>query len=344
MTNWINIAQFLQNGLESGRFTSYAVRIDHGADSVEFCAPGTDRDTLFDIASMGKVLVTAPLILRAVGTGQLNLDDPLCRFFDAPPDKRNITVRQLLTHSSGIVRIPIPPEAAAAGTDAVAAHILAHPLAFAPDARVVYSCNGYILLGYIAEKIFGAPLDELFERFIRTPLDLTRSKFCATLDEPNTAVSYRMAAPGECRYDDENVRILHGVAGSGGSFWSLADIARYVSAVMTRSPQLYASRCYALAERDWTPPPLEVGRGLGWLIADRRYAQTDRLFPAGSFGHCGHTGASMFMSRAENLSVIVLTNATRCLNAANHFAGYDYGRIEAMRAALHRAVAADLGI
>ena len=340
--NQSHTAQFLQTGLETRRFTSYAVRIISGRSEITYTSPDVNADTLFDIASMGKVLVTAPLILRAVGMGLLRPDDPIDQFFDAPPDKAHITVRQLLTHTSGIIRTRIPPEAAAGGRDAVAAHILAHPLAFVPGTRVVYSCNGYILLGYIAERVFGAPLDALFEKNIHAPLGLTRSKFCASLDEPNTAVSYRWADPGTCRYDDENVRVLGGIAGSGGSFWSLADIARYVSAVRARSPQLYAPDCYALAERDCTPPPMAEGRGLGWLVTDDRCRQTGRLFPAGSFGHCGHTGTSMFLSRSADRAVIVLTNATRCLNAKNHFAGYDYGQIESMRTELHNAIASDL--
>lgn len=340
--NWTHTEQFLETSRAAGRFTTYAVRVINGRDTATFTSPDANADTLFDIASMGKVLVTATLILRAVGTGQLHLDDPIAQYLDTPPDKSSITIRQLLTHTSGIVRILVPPTVAAGGSRAVAAHVLAHPLAFAPGTRVQYSCTGYLLLGYIAEQIFGAPLDTLFARYIRDPLGLTRSKFCASLTEPNTAVSYRWADPAGCRYDDEIVRVLGGVAGNGGSFWSLDDITRYAAAVRDRSPLLYAPECYALAERDATPPPMSEGHGLGWLVVDDRYRQTGRLFPAGSFGHCGHTGTSIFLSRRADRTVIALTNATRCLNAKNHFAGYDYGQIESMRAELHNAIAEDV--
>ena len=90
------------------------------------------RTRYFDIASMGKALITAPLILRAVGEGKISLDDTLDRFFVIPecPDKetkKHITITQLLTHTSGIVRIPLSPEAAAKGNDALAEQIISQP-------------------------------------------------------------------------------------------------------------------------------------------------------------------------------------------------------------------------
>lgn len=84
------------------------------------------------------------------------------------------------------------------------------------------------------------------------------------------------------------------------------------------------------------------GWGLGWLIVDGKYPQTGKLFPIGSFGHCGHTGTSLFFSREKDMYVIILTNATRCLNKKNGFKGYDYNKICEMRADIHNAIFDDL--
>ena len=106
------------------------------------------------------------------------------------------------------------------------------------------------------------------------------------------------------------------------------------SAVCYRTKTLEAKKNYVTGFGE--------GWGLGWLYVDGKYAQTGKLFPIGSFGHCGHTGTSMFFSREKNMYVIILTNATRFLNMKNNFNGYDYGKICEMRADIHNAVSEDL--
>ena len=118
-------AELLQQKQKDGDFTSYALFVSRRGEEAFFHSAQVDGDTYFDIASMGKVLVTAPLILQAAGEKKLSLDDPLTRFFrHVPEEKREITVKQLLTHTSGIVRCPISPEAAGRGAEAVAEEIL----------------------------------------------------------------------------------------------------------------------------------------------------------------------------------------------------------------------------
>lgn len=301
-----------------------------------------NEDTYFDVASMGKVLVTSTLILQLVQQGKLALTDRLDRFFpDAPEDKRHITVQQLLTHSSGIVRTSIPEEIGRQGRDAVAAHILRSALAYEPGTNYIYSCNGYILLGYLLELVYGMTLEEIFNQQLAKPLGLDRSKFSISVDEPNAAVCYRCENPGTMRFDDENIRSLGNTAGSGGQFWSVGNLETFVKAVMNRDERLYAGEIFDLAEQDYTPN-FQEGRGLGYLMVDERYVQTGKLFPAGSFGHCGHTGMSIFLNRKLGLYVIIATNATRFANKRNHFKGYDYGDIMKMREDIHNEILKDL--
>lgn len=333
----------MQKKLHSKAFDTYALSVSVRGEEKVLFSENADGDTLFDIASCGKVLHTTPLVLQAIGEGHLSLDTVLDDLFDAvPEDKKRITVRQLLTHTSGIVRIPLSPEICAQGTAAIAAQILAAPLQFAPGTDYVYSCNGMNLLGFTVEKIYGQTMDKLFETRIKRPLGLTRSRFEIALDEPNAAICYTRRDAEGTRFDDANVRAMGRVCGAGGSFFSLNDVRTYVNAVMNRDERLYDRRFFDLAEVDYAPACASEGRGLGWLIADSRYPQTGRLFPAGSFGHCGHTGQSLFMSRPLDLSVIILSNATRFSAMKHDFITDDYGSVMALRAEIHNAIHDDL--
>ncbi len=326
------------------KFDTYSVIVGLGDDECAFHSPNADMDTYYDVASMGKVLITATMILRAVGENRLSLTDTLPKFFrDVPAEKQHITIQQLLTHSSGIRRYNIPAEVCSHNNDYIAGWILAKPLAYAPGSSYEYSCSGFILLGYILEKVYGCSYDELFYVSLKHPLGLTRATFNIALDEPNACVCYRWNDNRLRRMDDEIISVVrNGVAGNGGGFWSVGDIHKYVKAVLHKDGRLYREDLFAAAERDYTPYYGE-GRGLGWLVVDKRYAQTGELFPEGSFGHCGHTGKSMFIHRPTGLYVLLMTNATRYANLNNDFRGYDYGKVCALRQQIHNCIRVDLG-
>ena len=334
----------LQKKLSKREFDSYGVFVSVGNKTEFLHSQNVNSDTYFDIASMGKVLVTSTLILMSIDKNLLSLDDTLDSFFkDVPKDKQRITIKHLLTHTSGIVRYDIPQNDADSGSNAVAKFILNTPLAFQPGTKYIYSCNGMILLGYILEKIYSLPLEKIFETLLKKPLGYTRSKFNIEIDEPNAAVCYRSKSLDGLNHpwDDENIRVLKTSAGSGGQFFTLGDIKKFADAVMSKSNILYSEKMFDLAEKNYTEG-LDEGWGLGWLFVDEKYTQTGRLFPIGSFGHCGHTGTSLFFNREKDLYVIILTNATRFLNIKNNFKGYDYGIIEKMREEIHNEIYKDL--
>lgn len=335
--------ELMQRKLDEKAFDTFALFVSMRGEEKTLYSANANSDTLFDIASCGKVLHTTPLVLQAIGEGKLSLDSVLDDFFDqVPEEKKRITVKQLLTHTSGIVRIPLSPEICAQGTAATAAQILSAPLKFAPDTNYVYSCNGMNLLGFIVEKIYGQTMDKLFETRIKQPLGMTRSCFKIALDEPNAAVCYTRKEAGGVCFDDINVCAMGRVCGAGGSFFSLGDVCRYIKAIQNRDERLYPASLYDLAEIDYAPACSAEGRGLGWLITDSRYSQTGRLFPAGSFGHCGHTGQSFFVSRPLDLSVIILSNATRFSAMKHDFVTDDYDTVMALRADIHNALCDDL--
>lgn len=334
---------FMKNGIKERLFGSYALLVNVNGEEKIITSPDVDNETYFDIASMGKVLVTSTLILKAIDEGRLTLDDTLDIFFDAVPDvKKTITVKELLTHTSGIVRYTIPKEVLIHNNDYIAKDIISKPLAYKPGSNYIYSCTGYILLGFILEKIYNLTLDELFYTKTKLDLGLTRSRFNISIDEPNSAMCTRRGLIPTTMIDDEIVVNMRGsVAGNGGEFWGLCDIKKFVTAIVEKNEKLYSEKLFNLAETDYTPN-YDEGRGLGYLVVDGRYKQTGKLFPKGSFGHCGHCGQSFFISREKNMYVILLTNATRFAAMKNDFKHYDYGITMKMREDVHNAIYMDL--
>ena len=337
----VNVQELMEEKLKNNEFDSYALYIKTSKDEHTFFSKNVNEDTYFDIASCGKVLVTTPLVLQTIDKGLLSLDSTLNDFFEnVPDDKSGITVKDLLTHTSGIVRHNYGK-----GTHSeILDEILSRPLKYETGKACVYSCSGMVLLGFILEKIWGDSLENLFEKFLKKPLCYTRSKFNIKLNEENSAVCYRtenvdgLAHP----WDDENIRMLQTSAGSGGQFFTLADIKKFASAVLEKDERLYSKKMFDISEKQYTAACLGPSRGLGWLYVDEKYSQTGRLFPKGSFGHCGHTGQSIFFSREKDMCVVILTNATRCLNKRSGFKGYDYGIVCKMREEIHNAIKNDL--
>ena len=339
-----NTKLLLEEKYNNNEFSSYAVLVYKNGKKEVIMSPDVDEYTYFDVASMGKVLVTSTLILQAIDRGFLNFENTLQDFFaDVPEDKKNITIKHLLTHTSGIVRYQLTEQAAEKGIDSVAREILSHPLAYETGKNYIYSCNGYILLGFILEKIYGKALEEIYRNNIVEPLGLKRTSFEIDMDEPNAAICYRWKRTEQTkqRFDDENILVLGKAAGSGGQQSCLHDIEKFIDAVVNKDDRLYSKSMFDIAEKNYTPD-YSTGRGLGYLVVDENYKQTGNLFSIGSFGHCGHAGQSFFVNREQDMYVIILTNATRHLNMKNNFNGYNYDEIMKLREDIHNEILSDL--
>ena len=337
--------RLLQQKRAQNEFGSYAVYVKIGERETTLLSPDVNEDTYFDIASCGKVLVTAPLTLQAIDRGLLRLDTTLAELFDdVPEDKRAITVKQLLSHTSGIVRAEFSAEIATRGKQAIIKQILSHPLAFAPDSDYVYSCSGMLLLGYIVENVYGDTLENVFEKNIKKPLGYTRSCFNVSIKEENmvNCLHTEDACGFPCPWDDEIVRVLGTSAGAGGQFFTMKDLKTYAKAILSKNPVLYGENLFAEAECVQSPSKATESRGLGWLYVDEKYHQTGKLFENGSFGHCGHTGQSIFFHRKRNLCVILLTNANRYRKMNNGWKSGGYEYVEQMRQQVHNTILEDL--
>lgn len=266
------------------------------------------REDLFDLASMTKLMATTPVALRLYEEGRLDLDAPLSAFFDAPTDKQDIRVRQLMAHVSGLPahlplwRMDIEPEQ-------VSNAILTSPLAAPTGTQVIYSCMGFILLGKIVEKIGGAPLNVLAKRYVFDPLGMSRTTFCPSQDIICVTTEKK---PGYSDYicgvvHDENARFMGGVSGNAGLFAPLDDVIRYAAMLSKRGEGLLDRKTFDLAVTDATGL-VGDSRGLGFqLYGGGTYPGGSRMSP-GSYGHTGYTGTSLYVDNDTGVWVVLLTN------------------------------------
>jgi CubicO group peptidase (beta-lactamase class C family) len=301
-------------------------------------------DTLFDLASLTKVMATLPAILHLVERGAFRLDDKVNRFFPGftGEGKETVSIRQLLTHTAGLapfINLEQTPGPRAELID----RILQAPLQAKPGERIIYSDLGFILLGELVHLVSGKPLDQYVEEHIYRPMGMESVCF-----NPPAAWKDR-CAPTEFRpylgrhqqgeVHDERATVLGGVAGHAGLFGTAAEVAAYGTLwvnggragerqILSPAMIAAASRLHAEDEGD--------SRGLGWIhfrSRDTLYSCGD-LFSPGSIGHTGFTGTSLWIDPATGLVVAFLSNRVH-LGRENH-------AVIRLRPLLHNIVAGAL--
>jgi CubicO group peptidase (beta-lactamase class C family) len=284
-------------------------------------------DTVYDLASLTKVVATTTIAMVLVDEGRLDLDQRVSAFFPAfrGGNKDRVTVRQLLSHSGGLLWwAPLYKELK--GKAAYLDRITALPLDYEPGTKSVYSDLGAILLGDIVERQGGAPLDELTRRLVTGPLGMTDTLFLppATMRDriaPTERDPWRgRLLQGEVH--DENASALGGVAPHAGLFSSAPDLARFAQMLLDEGVfegRRIVSRATVelFSERAGVP---HSSRALGWdtptdgsgvrssVPGQPGYSSAGSLFSPRSFGHTGFTGTSIWMDPERQLYVILLTN------------------------------------
>ncbi len=291
-----------------------------------------DDSTLYDLASLTKVVATTTAAMILVDEGRLDLDALLARYLaEWKPDgaKAGVTVRQLLTHSAGLPPY-LPLWRELQGREAYYHRIGALDLDYAPGTRTVYSDLGMILLQAVIERITGEPIERFVERRVFRPLGMrdTRYSPLQTLDESEDGSATDAApvdldallgriAPTERDstgvlirgyVDDENARAMGGVAGHAGLFSSARDLAVF-------SQMLLGGGAYAghrivsdsVVRRFTRRQSAASSRALGWDTPGENSSAGD-YFSARSFGHTGFTGTSLWIDPARDLFVVLLTN------------------------------------
>ena len=293
------------------------------------------QSTLFDMASVTKIVVTTSLCLIAIDQGILSIKDPVSKYFPCPPDKQPLTVFNLLTHTMGLrhKNLYLDPRA----YHHIPEYILSIPLDFPIGSKFCYSCPGFILLGKVVEKAMGAPLDQLFEKYVAAPLDMTSS--CYNPDRSGDIINGNLSADEVGIVSDFNCRFLDGVAGNAGLFSNMQDLTRYVHMLLRHGEPIIQKDTFDLAVKNHTPNFTE-SRGLGFVYVDEKYPQAHSLFPDGSIGHCGHTGESVFVDLQSGLYVIVLSDAT--ISSVRKYGEEHYNEVIQMRQDIHQAIRLDL--
>lgn len=324
-----------------GALKNIALRVGHGTEvlfeHVESRTEPLTADSLFDMASTTKIIVTASLILLAFDRGLLSPDTPVTDFFTAPPPYDNLAVRHLLCHTTGIGRrmLSLPQ----VNYLNVADYIFAQAPEVEPGSDIRYSCPGYILLGKIAESVFGDRLDRIFKKLVAEPLGMENTDFRPDICKHHT-VNACVTETERGLVNDYNCRHFGGIAGNAGVFSSLNDMTRYAAMLAAHGAPIIGREMFDEAIRLHTAG-MSTPWGLGFRYVDESFAQTGELFPAGSFGHCGHTGQSVFADPESGLWVVLLTDATLCSYRHGH---EYYPDTQALRAKIHTALKHDLNL
>ena len=318
------IEEYVQNGLVG----NMAVRVGVGGEVLyESFRGSAQAHTLFDMASVTKIMVTTSLALIAIDRGLLSVDGRVSDFY---PTEKPLTIRNLLTHTVGIGHKKLNREGFT--YENIAQKILAIPSDIEIGSDVRYSCPGFILLGKILEKVFGERLDVCFERMVADPLGLSESSFLPQNRE--LAVNSNLSEEMLGAVNDYNCRHLGGVAGNAGLFSNILDVTKYVHFLQNKGAPLISDQTFMLAAG------MKESRGLGFLYVDERYKQTGGLFADGAIGHCGHTGQSVFVDYRTGLYVIILSDAT--ISTVKKYGKEHYDEVMDMRARLHSAIKCDL--
>jgi CubicO group peptidase (beta-lactamase class C family) len=305
-------------------------------------APEATTATLFDLASLTKVVATTAMAMILYERGLLDLEAPVTAiipgFGGADVNRREVTVRMLLAHSSGL---PAYERLFLRAHDRaeLLQHALTTELAEIPATNAEYSDIGFIILGVALERLADESLATFCQREIFGPLGMTHTTFNPTpaLKDsiPPTADdrSFRhRIIQGEVQ--DENASVLGGVAGHAGLFSTAEDLAIFAHAMLNGGyPVLRANTVELFSRRE--SEPVGTSRALGWDTPSSP-SQSGKYFSSNGFGHLGYTGTSLWIDPDRQLSVALLTNRTwpDCQNQA----------IKQVRPAFHDAIIEALGI
>ena len=284
----------------------------YGYRSLEPRREAMTLDTIFDIASLTKVVATTPSIMRMIEYGQVRANDPVARYLPefAANGKADITVRQLLTHYSGLPE-DLDLQTPWSGEPAAYRMAFAEKPVYPPGSRFLYSDVNFIVLGALVERVSGMSLDKYAQVHFFEPLKMTRTRF-----QP-PAFWIPKIAPTQ--YDengtmlrgvvhDPTARRMGGVAGSAGLFSTADDLARFCNALLAPS-QVFSPLIVTKMSTPQQPPTATVLRGFGWDIDSPFSSNRGALLPVGSFGHTGFTGTSLWIDPTTQTYIILLTNA-----------------------------------
>jgi CubicO group peptidase (beta-lactamase class C family) len=345
------ISEFLSERIAAGDFPSAVYLIGEKgragfSDALGLAVSGPETiaatlDTIYDLASLTKVLVTGLLCAKLLEKHELQLDHPISRYFQefASSDKSETTIQQLLTHTSGFTAWK--PFYLLTGDEVVSSYenkrgrvielIALEPLKNGPGTKVVYSDPNFLLLGFLIEKIFGARLDRIAANEIFQPLGLQNtffsppSKFRPVIAASERGNFYEKQTCAGSGYDvegyswrenviwgevhDGNAYFLDGAAGHAGIFSSAQETLKIAQQFLPGSTVLLKPETCRLFTTNMTEG-LNESRSIAFELAATADSTASEALAKDSFGHLGFTGTSLWIEPGTERIFILLTNRT----------------------------------
>lgn len=314
--------QLLQNAIDAGDALG-AVAAVGDSRGIVCCEPfgrtqvkrrgPTRTDTVFDLASLTKVVATTPSIMLLVERGEIVLSDSVSRYLTCldTRSKKAITIRHLLTHTAGFPALaPLgKPRAPEEAVEAIARIRLVSK----PGTAMRYTDLGFMVLGEVVREVSGQTLDQFAASNIFRPMDMRDTCF-----NPPARLASRCAATGMGegkvrlgRVHDPVAAAIGGVSGHAGVFSTAEDLAAFARMILNRGAHGNERIISSASVRAMTTAQVEIAgerRGLGWDICTSYSSPRGDLMSPASFGHTGFTGTSIWIDPEKDLFVILLTN------------------------------------
>jgi len=308
-----------------------------GNRAIEPAREPMTEDTLFDAASLTKVVATTPAIMKLTEEGKLDLGAPVSRYIPefSGGGKEAVTVRHLMTHTSGL-RPDLSLDTVWKGVERAIELACAETLITPPGTAFRYSDINFILLGEIVHRVSGQPLDQFCRAEIFSPLKMNDTQFLPPASlrarvapterlkaSTNGSSTSDLAAPDILRgvVHDPTSRRMGGVAGHAGLFTTAADLARYSRMMLNRGElegvRVFKPETVALMTSVQTSESAPARRGLGWDIDSPYAGPRGEWLPIGSYGHTGWTGGSLWIDPFSRTFIIFLSNRNHPTEAGN---------------------------
>jgi len=268
-------------------------------------------DTIFDIASLTKVIATTTAVMQLVEKGQVSLEDPVAKYWPEfeTHGKEEIKVRHLLTHYSGLPpNLSLKPEWS--GYEMALQKIAEERPISPPGTRFIYSDLNFVILGELIQRISGQMLDVYCSDHIFKPLGMKDTCF-----RPSRALGNRIAPTrwnGIGKVHDPTAYRMGGVAGHAGLFSTADDLSIFAQTLLDggslQNVQILSPLLVEKMTLPQSPPDKMPLRGLGWDIDSPFGSNRTELFPVGSYGHRGFTGTGIWIDPVSKTYIIILTN------------------------------------
>jgi uncharacterized protein YbbC (DUF1343 family) len=321
----------------------------YGSRAIEPRRETMTLDTIFDCASLTKVVATTASLMQLWEQGKFRMNDPVAKYLPefGQNGKQEITIRQLLVHYSGL---PEDLELGKKWEGKDTAYRMAFEIApdRSPGSAFVYSDINFVVLGALVERLSGEPLDTYSAKHIFVPLGMKETRYL-----PPSSWLTRIAPTEE----DENHRLLRGVvhdptarrmggvAGHAGVFSTADDLAIFAQALLDGGRGVLTPATIAKMTSPQQPVNGTAVRGFGWDIDSPFSTNRGELLPVGGYGHTGFTGTSLWIDSATKTYIVLLTNAVHMnIVHMNTMPPKEKGSAVALRTKVATAVAAALAL